>query len=77
MKRILAFSILAALLGGCGTAPGGYGDNRDGYYRERGYSDGSYRNRDYYRGDGYYRDDNYIYRSERRNPSDPFQQHGN
>jgi hypothetical protein len=46
MKKILLLSIMAALLGGCVLAPVGYGDNRDGYYRERSYN----------HGDGYYRD---------------------
>jgi len=52
MKRMLILSTLAALLGGCAIVPIGYGDSRDGYYRDRGYerSDGNYR--DYrYRGD--------------------------
>jgi hypothetical protein len=45
MKYILILSILAALLGGCVA---GYGDNRDGYSRERDYNrdDGNYRDRD-------------------------------
>ena len=45
MKFILIFSIVAAVLGGCAIVPAGYGDNRDGYYGDRGYNrgDGSYR----------------------------------
>jgi hypothetical protein len=55
MKRILIFSTLVGLLGGCAIVPVGYGysDNRDGYYRERTYDrgDGNYRSYGY-RGDG-------------------------
>jgi hypothetical protein len=73
MKSILILSILAALLGGCASVPAGYGENRDGYYRERGYNrgDNNYRDRDYYRGDGNYRD--YDYRGYR---GYPYQDHG-
>jgi hypothetical protein len=58
MKYILILSIFAILLGGCAVVPAGYGDNRGGYYQERGYyhGDNNYRARDYNRGDGYYRD---------------------
>ena len=57
MKYILILSILA-LLGGCAIVPAGYGDHRDGYYRERDYNrgDGNYRERYYNQGDGNYRD---------------------
>ena len=75
MKYILILSILA-LLGGCAIVPAGYGDHRDGYYRERDYNrgDGNYREREYNRGDGnYYReryynqgDGNYRDFSDRR-----------
>ena len=67
MKSILILAILTALLGGCMVVPLGYGDNRDGYYRERGYNrgDNNYRDRDYNRGDGNYRD--YGYRREHGN----------
>jgi hypothetical protein len=75
VKLIIACSILAAALGGCVGAPVGYGDNPTNYYRDRGYTGDGYRNRDYYRGDEHYRD--YSYRNERRNPADPFVQHGN
>jgi hypothetical protein len=70
MKYILIFSILAAMLGGCVVAPG-YGDNRDGYYRERGYyrGDGNYRERDYnYR--------NYGYRGGYGNQENSYRDHG-
>jgi hypothetical protein len=63
MKYILAFSILAALLGGCAVGPG-FGDDRGGYYRDY----------DYNRGNAYYRDSNY--RGERGNAADPFQEPG-
>jgi hypothetical protein len=60
MKYILILSILASL-GGCIITPAGHGDNREGYYRERGYD----------RGDVYSRDDNYRgYRGY------PYQDHG-
>jgi hypothetical protein len=61
MKYILILSILA-LLGGCAIVPAGYGDHRDGYYRERDYNRGdrNYRERYYNQGDGNYRD--YSYR---------------
>jgi hypothetical protein len=58
MKYILILSILA-LLGGCAIVPAGYGDHRDGYYREREYNRGDgnyYRERYYNQGDGNYRD---------------------
>lgn len=64
MKYILVLSIVAALLGGCVVAPAGYGDNRNGYYRERGYN----------RGDGYYRDRSY--RDGHANQGDPFRERG-
>lgn len=47
MKRILIFSLLSALLGGCVIVPLGHGYRGDGYYRGDGH----------YRGDGYYRRD--------------------
>jgi hypothetical protein len=62
MKYILILSILAALLGGCVIAPAGY--DRDGYYRERGYS----------RGDGNYRE--YRYRGGFGNQGDSYRDHG-
>ena len=64
MKYILILSILAASLGGCVIAPAGYGDNRDGYYRERGYN----------RGDGNYRD--YRYGGQYGNQGNPYRDHG-
>ena len=76
MKFILIFSIVAAVLGGCAIVPAGYGDNRDGYYGDRGYNrgDGSYRGRDYNRGDGNYRD--YNNREEQRSQGNPYHDHG-
>ena len=71
MKYILIFSILAAMLGGCVVVP--YDDSRAGYYGERG--QGTYRDRDYNRGDGYYRD--YGYRGGYYNQGNPYRDHGN
>jgi hypothetical protein len=55
MRYILILSMHAALLGGCVAAPAGYGDNRDGYSRERGYNrgDGNYQDSDDNRGRGF------------------------
>lgn len=64
MKYILILPMLAALLGGCVLVPVGHGDNRDGYYGERGYN----------RGDGNYRD--YGYRGDRGNQGNPYRDHG-
>ncbi|MHB8726854.1 MAG: hypothetical protein ACYC9Z_16000 [Casimicrobiaceae bacterium] len=76
MKSILAFSILAALLGGCAIVPFGYGDGHDGYRQYQGYQrgDGNYQNRDYNRGNRNYRD--YRYRDDHGSPGDPFWQRG-
>ncbi|CAG0953602.1 hypothetical protein BURK1_00332 [Burkholderiales bacterium] len=59
MKRIVLFTVLAAVLGGCAVVPIGYGHRdgyyRDGYYRDRDYQrDGTWRDRNYDRRDGYY-----------------------
>jgi hypothetical protein len=43
MKYILILSILAASLGGCVLVPGGYDDNRGGYYNDHGHRDGNFR----------------------------------
>jgi hypothetical protein len=61
MKRILIFSTLVILLGGCAIVPAGYGygDTRDGY-RERGYDRGQGNYRGY--GDGGDRDNRGEYR---------------
>jgi hypothetical protein len=76
MKRLLALSILFALLGGCVLAPGGYYDGRDGYYRDHGYD----RNNDRYQNPNYNRDGgnrhDYDHRRDYGNPSDPFKDHG-
>ena len=76
MKTLLVLSILAALLGGCVVAPGGYYDGRDGNYQDRGYdrNDDRRQNRNYHRGDGSSRD--YDHRRDYGNPSDPFKDHG-
>ena len=75
LKYILISSILAAMLGGCVIVPGGYGDNCDGYYGDRGYNrgDGNYRGRDN-RGDGNYRD--YNYRGDQGSQGNPYRDHG-
>jgi hypothetical protein len=72
LTNILILPILSALLGGCVIAPAGYGDNRDGYYRERGYNrgNGNYRDRNYNRRDGNYRE--YDYRGQ----EDAYRDHG-
>jgi hypothetical protein len=55
MKLILIVATLIASLGGCAIVPigYGYGDSRDGYYRERGYDrgEGNYRGYGYRGGD--------------------------
>jgi hypothetical protein len=59
MKYILILSIIAASLGGCVIVPAGYGDSRDGYYRDGYYNhnDGNYRHYSYRSNQGYaYRD---------------------
>jgi hypothetical protein len=43
MRYILILSILAASLGGCVLVPGGYDDNRGGYYHDHGHGDGNFR----------------------------------
>lgn len=68
MKRLFAFSLLAALLAGCVVTPAEYG-YRDGYYGNRGYYRGDrgyYSDRGY--GDrGYYGDRDYWNRGPYRN----------
>ncbi len=70
LKSILILSILAALLGGCVVVPAGYGDNRNGYYGERGYNRGDGGDRNYNQRDGNYRD--YDYRGQQN----PYRDHG-
>jgi hypothetical protein len=59
--KIVAISLLAAVLGGCAVVPVGYGRHGHGDYRGHGYYRGDgYRDADrYYRGDGHYRGDGY------------------
>jgi hypothetical protein len=76
MKRTLLLSIIAALLGGCAVVPVGYGEHRDGYYRDRSYSRDGYYPRDstYDQGNGYYRNRGYV--GGWGDQGDPFRQHG-
>jgi hypothetical protein len=46
MKYILMLSIIAASLGGCVVVPGGYDDNRGGYYHDHDRGDGNFRGYD-------------------------------
>lgn len=55
MKRLLIFSLVGALLGGCVIVPLGYDHRGDSHYRGDGYYGGG----GYYHGDGYYRRDGY------------------
>jgi len=43
MKYILILSVVIASLGGCVLVPGGYDDNRGGYYQGHDHGDGNYR----------------------------------